>query len=106
MSSGNLAKMEASIFGGLALTSGFSLASNLASFKHIYVTYDLSMSLYYILALDSAFAAIWSAIALANFVYLAISGKPDPLTCSLVVLSSPMISCIQPVLTFVISLIR
>lgn len=89
----------------LVLTAVVSFASNLASFRYIYLTYDLNLSLFYILALDSAFVSCMSFIGTLVFSYLAFA-QPDSLSCSIAVLSSSGIALIQPFLMSIISLIR
>lgn len=94
------------VFIWLALVAGVGFVSNLASFRYIYFTFDLKMSLFYILALDSAFASLMSLLGTITFSYLALNDQPDPWSCSIALMTSTGIALIQPSLSFIISLIR
>lgn len=66
----------------------------------------MNLSPYFILALDSAFASAASLLGMVNFSYLAFGFEPGILSCSCIVLTSAIVAFIQPVLSFLLSLIR
>ena len=98
--------MSFNVYLSFAASSLISCLSNFVAFFYINRTYDVRKSLYYILAFDSALAAVLSLFGGGVFLYLAFINSPGPIICSLLMLTIPLLVCLQPYFTFLISLIR
>lgn len=90
----------------LALASAISASSNFLSYFYIRNTYDLKLSPYFILSLDSASASAMSLLGTASYLYLCIGFEPGIISCSLILVSTSIVSVIQPILTFLLAFIR
>lgn len=93
--------------GSFFLGVGFIVAflCNFACFKHIKETYDVSQSLYYVLALDAIFASIVSAIEAPILWYKSFGFKTGEFLCS-IFLYAPYLPAIQACLFGIISIVR
>ena len=91
---------------GSTLASAVAFGSNYFSYRYIVATYDTTKSPYYILALDSRFAADLSLLGATVGFFEALLNQSGPISCSMKILTNPVIVAIQPYLTFFISLIR
>lgn len=90
----------------LAVTSFIGSGSNYASYTYIDDTYDTSLSPFYILRMDSAFAASSSLLGVGNYLYLAMAEDSGPISCSLMLLTTPTAMTIQAFDGVMLSLIR
>lgn len=90
----------------LATGSGLGLITNSLSFYYVKTTYDLSNSLYFNLAFDAILVSLVSLSMIPLYIYLAIVGKTDWVSCSAQLLGFPMLPNVLPALGFCISLIR
>ena len=94
-------------FGSSCLAFGYFVAflSNLECFKHIKGTYNVSQSLYYILALDALFVSIVSGIAALILGYKSLGYETGGFICSILLLG-PYLSIMQAYMFGIISYVR
>ena len=90
----------------LAVGYGLSLLSNVLSYGYVRRNFNLSNSLYYILAMDAALVSLASCLLASVYSYQAAVEERGWLICTLQLIGFYLLPCSIPCMSFWISLIR